>query len=49
MNETGPVFVAIKVVPLVENEPIGMRERRTVRSRAETIKVLREELGISAN
>ncbi len=49
MNETGPVFVAIKVVPLVENEPIGMRQRHTARSRAETIKVLREELGIPAN
>lgn len=49
MNETGPVFVAIKVVPLVENEPIGMRQRRAARSRAETIKVLREELGISAD
>ena len=49
MSETGPVFVAIKVVPLVENEPIGMRQRRTSRSRAETIRVLREELGISAD
>ena len=28
MHETGPVFVGIKVVPKVENEPIGMRERR---------------------
>ena len=49
MNETGPVFVAIKVVPLVENEPIGMRQRRTARGRAETIRVLQEELGISVN
>lgn len=49
MRETGPVFVAIKVVPLVENEPIGLRERRPMRSRNETIRVLQEELGISVN
>jgi phosphonopyruvate decarboxylase len=47
MNETGPVFVAMKMVPLVENEPIGMRQRGPVRSRAETIRVLQEELGIT--
>jgi hypothetical protein len=41
------VFVAIKVVPLVENEPIGLRQRRPMRSRAETIRVLQQELGIS--
>jgi len=48
LKETGPVFVAIKVVPEVENEPIGMRVRRALRPRAETIRVLQEELGISA-
>ena len=47
LQETGPVFVSMKIVPEVENEPIGMRQRRPVRSRAETIKTLREELGIS--
>ena len=47
LNETGPVFVAIKVVPLVENEPIGLRQRGPVRSRTETIRVLQEELGIT--
>ena len=47
MNETGPVFVAIKIVPLVENEPIGMRQRGPVRSRTETIRVVQEELGIT--
>ncbi len=47
MQETGPVFVAMKMVPEVENEPIGMRERRPSRSRAETIRDLRAELGIS--
>lgn len=49
LNEKGPIFVAIKVVPEVENEPIGRRQRRAVRPRAETIRVLREELGITGN
>ena len=48
MKEEGPVFVAMKMIPKVENEPIGRRVRKPQRSRAETIKVLREELGISA-
>ena len=48
MKETGPVFVAIKVVPEIENEPIGMRERRPTRSRAESIIGLQSELGVSA-
>ena len=47
MNESGPVFIAMKIVPVVENEPIGMRQRGPVRSRAETIRVLQEELGIT--
>ena len=47
LSERGPVFVAIKVIPEVENEPIGRRQRRPTRSRAETIRVLREELGIT--
>lgn len=46
LKESGPVFVSMKIVPEVENEPIGMRQRRPSRSRAETIKALREELGI---
>ena len=46
MNETGPVFIAIKVVQLVENEPIGRRERRPQKSRAQSITDLQSELGI---
>ncbi len=49
MKETGPVFVAIKVVPQVENEPIGLRQRRPTRSRAETIRDLHGELGITVS
>ena len=48
MKEEGPVFVAMKMVPKIENEPIGRRVRKPQRSRAETIKVLQEELGITA-
>jgi phosphonopyruvate decarboxylase len=47
LSEKGPVFVAIKVVPAIENEPIGRRQRRPMRSRAETIRDLQEELGIT--
>ena len=47
MNEKGPVFVAIKVEAEVENLPIGLRERRQPRNRAQTITDLRQELGIS--
>ena len=47
LSETGPVLVAIKVIPEVENEPIGMRQRRPQRSRPETIRDLRQELGIT--
>ena len=47
MGEAGPVFVSIKIVPEVENEPIGLRKREPRRTRAETIRALRLELGIS--
>ena len=48
MKEEGPVFVAMKMIPKIENEPIGRRVRKPQRSRAETIKVLQAELDISA-
>jgi phosphonopyruvate decarboxylase len=47
LSQKGPIFIAIKVVPEVENEPIGRRQRRPVRNRAETIRALQEELGIT--
>ena len=47
LSERGPVFVTIKVVPAIENEPIGRRQRRPARSRAETIRDLQGELGIT--
>jgi phosphonopyruvate decarboxylase len=48
LNERGPVFIAIKVIPAIENEPIGRRQRRAIRTRAQAIRDLQEELGISA-
>ncbi len=47
LQETGPVFVSIKVFPEVENLPIGLRRRPVTRSRAETIKTLQQTLGIA--
>lgn len=49
MKETGPVFVSMKIVPEVENEPMGTRVRRTQRSRAQTISDLHKELNISVS
>ena len=49
MNEPGPVLIAVKIQPEVQNLPIGLRERRPSRSRAQTIEELRAELGISAD
>jgi phosphonopyruvate decarboxylase len=47
LNEKGPVFIAIKVIPAIENEPIGMRHRPATRTRAQTIRDLQAELGIT--
>ncbi len=49
MNETGPVFVAMKMVPEVENEPIGRRQRRAARPRAQAIREFQEDLGITVS
>jgi thiamine pyrophosphate-dependent acetolactate synthase large subunit-like protein len=49
LSQEGPVFVAIKVIPRIENEPIGRRKRRPMRSRAETVQTLQEELGIAGD
>ena len=47
MAAPGPVFVACKVVPEVENEPIGRRRRWQTRTRDEVVADLRGALGIS--
>jgi len=43
----GPVFVAMKVVPEIQNEPIGRRRRWQKRSREQVLKDLRDALGIA--
>ena len=48
LNGPGPVFVAMKIVPEVENLPIGLRPRVRRRSREQVISELREDLGIAA-
>ena len=45
LNAPGPVFIAMKVVPEVENEPIGRRTRWQTRSREQVIIDLQKELG----
>jgi thiamine pyrophosphate-dependent acetolactate synthase large subunit-like protein len=47
MAEPGPVFVAMKIKPEVENRPIGQRPPRRI-NREQAIANLRKELGIGA-
>ena len=47
LNLPGPVFVAMKVVPEIENDPIGRRSRWQTRSREKVIQDLQGELGIT--
>ena len=47
MNTEGPVFVAIKINPEIENLPMGLRAKRNTRNRAQTINDLRKELNIN--
>jgi thiamine pyrophosphate-dependent acetolactate synthase large subunit-like protein len=47
LGEPGPVFVALKVRPEVENQPIGTRRRWRTRSWAQVISDLKKELSIA--
>ena len=47
LAERGPVFVALKVEPEVENVPIGQRRRWQTRTRDRVLADLRAELGIA--
>ena len=47
LAEPGPVFVALKVEPEVENAPIGQRRRWQTRTRDRVLADLRAELGIA--
>jgi thiamine pyrophosphate-dependent acetolactate synthase large subunit-like protein len=46
LSAPGPVFVALKVLPEVENTPIGRRSRWNSRSRDKVIQNLQKELGV---
>src|SRR5687768_11591330 len=46
LEQPGPVFVAMKVVPEVENEAIGKRKRWRKRSQPQVVADLRQELRI---
>jgi thiamine pyrophosphate-dependent acetolactate synthase large subunit-like protein len=48
LSRPGPVFVALKVEPDIENAPIARRARWNPRSRQQVIADLKQELGIEA-
>ena len=48
LSQPGPVLVAMKVFPEIENEPIGRRQRWQTRNREQVVQDLRAELGVSA-
>jgi thiamine pyrophosphate-dependent acetolactate synthase large subunit-like protein len=47
LDQPGPVLVAMKVVPEVENAPIGQRARWQTRNRNQVVQDFRAELGVS--
>jgi thiamine pyrophosphate-dependent acetolactate synthase large subunit-like protein len=47
MEENGPVFVAMKIVPEVENVPIGQRAPRLGKTKEQAVADLRKELGVN--
>jgi thiamine pyrophosphate-dependent acetolactate synthase large subunit-like protein len=47
LAQPGPVFVALKIVPEVENVPIGQRTRWQTRTRDKVLADFRQELGIA--
>lgn len=46
LSEPGPVLVAMKIIPEVENMPIGLRQRRQRRDRREVMRAVQAELGV---
>src|SRR5262249_54114464 len=47
LEQPGPVLVAMKVTPEVENNPIGQRPRWQTRTRDQEVRDLRAELGLT--
>ena len=48
LSEPGPVMVALKINPEVENEPIGRRRRWQTRTRDQVIQDLPSQLGVAS-
>ena len=48
LRQPGPVFVAMKIIPEVENEPIGNRQRWRTRTVLEVLDDVKEELALPA-
>ena len=48
LSGPGPVFVAMKVVPEIQNEPIGRRRKWQTRTRLQMLDDLKKALGIAA-
>jgi phosphonopyruvate decarboxylase len=46
LSEPGPAFVAMKILPEIENVPIGQRVPRLKRTKEQAIAELRAELGV---
>jgi phosphonopyruvate decarboxylase len=47
LEQKGPVFVALKIFPEIENEAIGKRRKWMTRTRQQAIKEMRKEVGIA--
>jgi thiamine pyrophosphate-dependent acetolactate synthase large subunit-like protein len=47
LSKPGPVFVAMKVHPEIENEPIGNRRRWQTRTRGQVLSDIKTELGVA--
>src|SRR5712671_1621370 len=47
LAQPGPVFTALKLIPEVQNDPIGKRKKWLLRSRERVIKDLQQEIGIA--
>jgi thiamine pyrophosphate-dependent acetolactate synthase large subunit-like protein len=47
LSQPGPVFVALKVVPEIQNVPVGQRKRWSTRTREQVFKDLQQDLGIA--
>ena len=48
LSQPGPVFVAMKVFPHIENEPIGARRRWQTRTRDLVIEDVQQQMGVSS-